>query len=111
MIKQYPHFLFVKTQGEAVQDPATGNWVEQPASWVQHTVCREEPNGKGTLINGQDGRAIVFSSAVYMPKSASRIAEGSEVYVCEAADGNGIARVKGQVLKFEVGQLNCRLWL
>lgn len=111
MIKQYPHFLFVKTQGEALQDPATGNWVEQPASWVQHTECREEPNGKGTLINGQDGRAIVFSSAVYMPKSASRIVEGSEVYVGERVDGSEFRRSGGQVLKFEVGQLNCRLWL
>ncbi|MBV5348854.1 hypothetical protein JZU61_04260 [bacterium] len=110
MIKQYPHFLFVHVVSEAVQDDQ-GNWSDPSDKWVLHSICREETNGKGSLINGVDGKAITFSSNVFMPKTAQKIKDGTEVLVSETNDPAGTVRIKGQSLKFDVGQLNCRLWV
>lgn len=110
-MKQYPHFLFVHVVADSVQDQQTGNWTESVNSWVKHSICREETNGKGQTVNGPDGKAIVFSSTVYMPKSAATIKEGTEALVSETESINGAIRIKGQVLKFSPGQLNCRLWI
>lgn len=110
MIKQYPHFLFVHVVSEATQD-GDGNWTTATDSWVLHSICREETNGKGSVINGTDGKAIVFSSTVFMPYSWSKISENTEVLVSETNNPEGTVRIKGQVLKFDTGQLHRRLWL
>ena len=110
-MKQYPHYLYVKVLGgESVQD-ADGNWVSQPDQLMLHSVCREETNGKGQMINGADGKSIVFSSVIYLPKSAARLKEGTEISVYEGIDATGVCRIRKQVLKFDVGQLGCRLWV
>lgn len=110
MLKQYPHYLFKKVVVESGQD-ADGNWTDQSESWVLHSECREETNGKGQTVNGPDGRAVVYSSTVYMPKSGVAIAEGTEVLVSETNSESGVCRIKGRVLKFSNGQLNTRLWV
>lgn len=110
MIKQYPHYLFKHVVTESTQN-ADGSWSQSTDSWVLHSECREETNGKGQQINGNDGRAVVYSSTVYMPKSSSRIAEGTEILVSETNSSNGICRIKGRVLKYSEGQLSCRLWV
>ena len=108
-MNQYPHFLFVKQVSESTQD-ASGNWSNAYESWVLHSVCREQSNGKGSVINGQDGKTIVFSSLVHLPLSAEKIKENTEVLVSET-DDLGTVRIKGQALKYDVGQLHHRLWL
>lgn len=120
-MKQYPHFLFIHSILENTQDD-NGNWIEPVVEvqdpsvelapeWLLHSICREETNGKGAAINGVDGTALVFSSTIYLPKSAARIKEGTIVLVNEAQENNGFVRIQKPVLKFEVGQLNCRIWL
>lgn len=110
MIKQYPHFLFVKQVTESTQD-GSGNWSTANESWVLHSFCREQSNGKGNVVNGQDGKAIVFASLIHLPNTAVRLKEETEVLVSESSDISGVTRIKGQVLKFDVGQLHNRLWL
>lgn len=110
MIQQYPHFLFVKSVSESIQDE-NGNWSESTEQWVLRSVCREQTNGKGSLINGQDGKSIVFASIVHLPLSAERIIEGTLVKVCAANDADAVGRIEKQILKFDVGQLHCRLWV
>lgn len=117
MVTQYPHFLYFKQLGgESVQD-ANGNWSTSNPTWALHSACREETNGAGRQINGVDGKARVFSSAVYMPKDTVRIPEGTEILVSESeleyevGKEQGPIRVKGVNLKFAPGQLNCRLWV
>jgi hypothetical protein len=109
-VKQYPYYLFKHVVTTSTQD-GDGNWSTATDSWVLHSVCREETNGKGSLIRGVDGQAIVFGSTIYMPKSAAKLAEGTEILVSESNDSNGVCRIKGEVLKFDVGQLSCRLWV
>lgn len=109
-MSQYPHFLFVKQVVEATQD-VDGNWSNSSESWGLHSVCRDQSNGKGTVINGQDGKAIVFSSVIHLPLESSRISENTEVLVSETNNPIGTIRIKGQVLKYDVGQLHNRLWL
>lgn len=111
MVKQYPHFLFVLTPGGTSVQDDEGNWITSQATWKMHSVCREETNGKGQQIIGTDGKAIVYSSTVYLPKSAGSIAEGTEIFVSSENSENGPKRVKGTCLKFDVGQLSSRLWL
>lgn len=112
MVEQYPHYLFVFVPGgDSVLDEDTGNWVDSPGEWIFHSRCREETNGKGLQINGVDGKLRVFSSTVYMPKSAGSLSEGTEVLVSSTKDENGPRRVQGTCMKFDRGQLNTRLWV
>jgi hypothetical protein len=109
-MNQYPHFLFMKKVAESTQDDS-GNWSTESESWVLHSICREQTNGKGSLVNGQDGKAIVFSSLIHLPLTAIRLSEGTEVLVSETDISTGTTRIKGQILKYDVGQLHNRLWL
>lgn len=110
MITQYPHFLFVKSVTESVKDE-NGNWSDASEQWVLHSMCREQSNGKGRMINGADGKAILFASVVHMPLETVKIIEGTEIKVGNSEDPEAIGRITGQVLKFDVGQLHCRLWV
>lgn len=109
-IKQYPHFLFVHQVSESYKDD-DGNWTEPGESIVLHSMCREEPNGKGSTVNLADGKAKVFSSNVFLPKGVDRIADGSEIIICDTNDITGNIRIKGTVLRFTAGQLNAKLWV
>lgn len=113
MITQYPHYLYMREVSEGTQDNS-GNWVNNggsPSGWVLHSMCREETNGKGSTINGTDGKAVVYSSTVYIPRGAGEIKEGTEVVVSQFNDPEDGVRIKGQILKFDKGQLNNRLWV
>ena len=110
-MKQYPHFLYVKTVTDSERDSMTGNWSDSTESWVLHSICREEPNGKGTVIKSIDGNSIQIASTVYMPKGVEPVAANSEVMVTETESDDGVQRVSGKVLRFNAGQLNCRLWV
>lgn len=113
MITQYPHYLYRREVSEVTQDNS-GNWVNNggdPSVWVLHSMCREETNGKGSTINGTDGKAVVYSSTVYIPRAAGEIKEGTEVVVSKSNDPTVGIRIKGQILKFDKGQLNNRLWV
>ena len=108
-MKQYPHFLFVKVVTESTQDDS-GNWSTASENWVLHSVCREQTNGKGSLVNSQDGKAIVFTSLIHLPLASGFISEGSEVLVSNTESENNV-RIQKQVLKYDSGQLHDRLWL
>lgn len=107
---QYPHFLFVKVVPAASQD-AEGNFSFGGESWVFHSFCREQTNGKGSAITGADGKAIVFSSVIHLPVMAGRIMEGTEVKVTEGVEETDFVRIKGQALKFDKGRLHNRVWV
>lgn len=107
---QYPHFLFKLVPGTSTKGE-DGDWTASPESWVLHSECREETNGKGSQINTADGKAIIFSSTIYVPAGVSGIPEGVEVLVNEANDRQGLTRVQGRVLKCDVRRLNGRLWV
>lgn len=108
--KQYPHFLFAHITPESSKNE-DGSWWTPEAAWVLVSVCREETNGAGRTIIGVDGKAIVYSSSIYLPKGVQRIAEGTEILVSETNDVDGICRIKGSLLKHDVGQLHGRLWV
>jgi hypothetical protein len=113
MVQQYPHYLYILSVPSATQD-ANGNWInnnQDSSSWTYHSVCREETNGKGSTINGADGKAVVYSSSVYLPKSAGDIKEGTIVVVSQFNDPTDGVRIKGAALKFDRGQLSKRLWV
>lgn len=111
MVEQYPHYLFIKCQGSESTQDADGGWTNSEPSWSFLSKCREETNGAGRQINGVDGKAIVFSSTVYMPKGTEKIVEGTEILVTSEDCENGPKRVQGVVLKFSPGQLSTRLWV
>lgn len=111
MVKQYGHFLFkMVLGGDAVQDD-DGTWVTPSPTWVFHSPCREETNGRGNVIQGADGQALVFSSIVLLPKGAVKIQEGTKVRVTEIKDPEGTLRVEKQVMKCDISQMHGRIWL
>lgn len=110
MIKQYPHFLFVITQEhESVQDEH-GDWSEETSSLHYVSTCREETNGRGSELRLGSGKYYKYSSLIQLPKGAESVSEGATVIVANDAEGLNI-RIKGTVLKFDSGQLHCRMWI
>jgi hypothetical protein len=110
MVVQYPHYLFVvKSDEESVQDE-NGNWIEELTSTVFVTKCREETNGRGNELQVGNGLFHKYSSLIQMPKGAQRVTEGTTVFVANDAECTDI-RMKGTVLKFDSGQLHCRMWI
>lgn len=122
---QYPHFLYVRqSDAEAVQD-ANGSWTTTGASWKLWASCREETNGKGTQIQAANGRFITFASLIQLPAGTTRVAEGVEVAAAgreltpdeltdetlQDAKAEGVVRIIGECLKFDIGRLHCRLWV
>ncbi|MDR1348317.1 MAG: hypothetical protein LBJ63_07850 [Prevotellaceae bacterium] len=125
-IYQYPQYLYALKNGEAIQDPITGNWETTSSVWELKGVCREETNGKGHTIVNSGGETIVFSSLIQIPKGTPRINEGAEILVIrekvdtqELLDNDFIAREKisglivtnGKCMKYDFGRLHCRLWI
>lgn len=109
-MQQYPHFLFVRSLGISTQND-DGSWTAGTDRWVFHSICREQTNGKGSLINTTDGRSILYSSVIHLPIQAGRIVEGTEVLVTEGENETDQKRVGGMALKFDAGQLHNRLWV
>lgn len=123
---QYPQYLYVlNSDKEAVQQP-NGSWSTPATGWELKAACREETNGKGNTIQVADGKTLVFSSLVQLPKGTARINEGTEVLVTreevepskllipgfiETAKISGLVIAKGVCEKYDFGRLHCRLWI
>lgn len=110
---QYPQYVYCKSTGEATQGP-NGSWVGDSPGWVLTGICREETNGKGTSIQTADGRFLVFSSLIFLPRGSAKIQEGSEVLVLKekaVVVKEDDAIIKGTCLKFDDGRLHCRMWV
>lgn len=115
-IIQYPHYLFVDLGGEALQT-AEGDWAVsgQSAPLRLLSVCREETAGRGGQGSGVEIRSSggVYhqtSALIQLPTSCPNVTEGTLVVVSDDAEGRSI-RIEGVVLKFDRGQLHCRLWV
>lgn len=123
---QYPHFLYKRTSGEAVQN-ANGSWAtDNAAAYELCGACREETNGKGNKVQAANGVFREFSSLVQIPVGVTPIPEGTEIVVTtveadtemlesedfvEIAKAEGIVRISGECLKFDEGRLHNRLWV
>jgi hypothetical protein len=123
---QYPHFLYKRTSGQAVQN-ANGSWVTEGAgAFTLCGACREETNGKGNKVQAANGVFREFSALVQIPVGVERIPEGTEIVVTtveveaaqllsedfvESAKAEGIVRISGECLKFDEGRLHSRLWV
>ncbi len=109
MVEQYPHFLIVLGTGDSTQDN-TGSWVENPVTSKFLSKCREETNGKGAEVATAGGVFRKYTSLVFLPSSCPSVKEGEEVLIANDVEGED-TRIRGTVLKFDKGQLHCRLWL
>ncbi|OQA66934.1 MAG: hypothetical protein BWY38_01644 [Ignavibacteria bacterium ADurb.Bin266] len=109
MINQYPHYLFIVSGGESSQDE-NGNWNDSSVTSTLLSICREETNGRGTMIQVAGGTFYTFSSLIQLPRDCPKVEEGTSIFVADNKDGSGI-RVKGTVLKFDKGQLHNRIWV
>lgn len=111
MIKQYPHKLYLEAlpATNSTQD-GDGNYDAQSSTPTLLGDCREETDGRGREIQGIDGKSYRYSSVIYLPKSAQDLRFGDVVFVRDAVTST-TNRIKGNVLKFDRGQLHCRIWL
>ncbi len=110
MVKNRPHILkykTVSTSSEPYQDD-DGNWVIPENSEFENVVkCRAEPNGTGRVIAGEDGKSIVYSYTIYLPKDIKSLNYGQKVDVLLNDD----IIASGTVMMFSRGQMNSRIWI
>lgn len=122
MVEQYLHYLYVERSTGAYR-LANGDFHPGVIEWHLHSRCREETNGEGEEIQLADMTSRKFSSLVQLPKGTAYIPDGNRVLVSNIPlddlrtetikewTRNGTIRIVGDVLKFDIGQLHCRLWL
>lgn len=110
MVTQYPHYLFVVNPTGAATQGENGEWITPATEKVLVGACREETNGRGSQINAADGTFVTFQSLIQLPVGTTPVAVGSKVFVTNDAAGLDV-RVSGVCMKFDVGQLHCRLWV
>ncbi len=123
--RQYYQYLYALSNGEATLT-ANGSWESNGRTWELKAACREETNGKGTAIQTTDGRTLVFSSLIQLPKGTPRIDEGTEVIVTTeevdvtqladkdfiaASKASGLVVATGTCEKYDAGRLHCRMWI
>jgi len=123
---QYPQFLYALQTGEAIQNQDTGSWETGNQAWKLKGICREETNGKGSVIHTTNGNSIVFSSLIQIPPGTERINEGVDIIVTREeiepeellsddfvknAKITGLVIANGNCLKYDYGRLHCRLWI
>lgn len=122
---QYPQYLYALVVEDAKQT-SNGSWEGAEPTYKLVAACREETNGKGSTINTADGKALIFSSLVQLPKGSPRIDEGVEVVIArtqqnaeDLAKPDYIADAKrsGDIVatgvnqKFDLGRLHSRMWI
>jgi len=90
---QYPHVLQVKnSQGQ----------------WEDFSICRDQPNDKGAVIQVGEGTFYQFRSIVFMAVGVENLLTGQDVRVI---DINGKTRLDTEVRRFSSDNLHCRLWV
>lgn len=108
-VKQYPHYLFVETPGDSVQDE-NGDYGDAE---IQRTLigrCREESDGRGQEYDVGGGKYIKSTSVIQCPKSCPAIAKGTGIIVANDEECSDI-RVSGIVLNCDASQLHTRIWV
>jgi len=106
---QYPHFLFAIKSNTSRQDE-NGNWIATENKNILIGKCREETNGRGSEIQVGGGLFHRFESLIQLPKGSPKVEVGSTIFVSNNKNGSDF-RIKGEVLKFDSGQLHSRLWV
>lgn len=108
-VRQYPHYLFEKVTTESYQNE-DGDFVAGSERLEFVSMCREETNGKGSVVTLANGRQITFGALIQCPKGSKKIQEGA--IICVSDDKNGdVVRCKGECLKSDCGQFHTRHWL
>lgn len=109
MVVQYPHFLFTQNIS-SIQDE-NGNWIQSIDEPTMISICRDEPNSKGSVINGVDGKSFVYSSIIYLPLSSPDFEVGTEITICKENSIISNIRIKMPIVQFSKGQMNKRIWV
>ena len=94
-IEKYPHFLFTE------DGSGTATYV---------CKCREETYGWSPDATYQVTLFGKRSSLIQIPYGEQKIPEDTIVFVTNDEAGTDV-RVKGNVLKYDTGQLHNRLWI
>ena len=110
MFSQYPHILYkLDASGDSTQD-ADGNFTAQTMTPSMVSLCREKTDGHGKELMGTDVKLHVYTSVIFLPVSCPDLLYGTIVYVRDSETATA-DRIRGPVLKFDRGQMHCRLWL
>jgi len=69
-----------------------------------------EAAGRGQEIETAGGVFRRFTSLIQLPRGTQRVADGTHVVITNDPAGSEV-RIRGEVLKFDAGQLHARLWI
>lgn len=109
MVRQYPHFLFLETAPDSVQDE-NGDFQDVEAQRIFISMCREETDGKGSRTQVAGGDYTTAGALVQLPLTCPKIDNGAMVVIANDKDCLDV-RIGGLVKNFSIGQLHSRLWL
>jgi len=111
MVKQYPHLLYgiPAAAADSSQDNS-GNWTADTSASNKLSVCREVTDGKGRELQGADGKMHKYTSIIFTPRTCPDVPFGMVIYVRDTENSTA-DRIRGSVLKFDRGQLHCRIWV
>ncbi|RZJ88732.1 MAG: hypothetical protein EOO20_12840 [Chryseobacterium sp.] len=100
--------LTVSYQTGSAEKDENGDWTGGSNQiQVNYPKCREQPNSKGSYVDGPDGKKIEFSSLVFVNGKIENVPVGS---VIEVFDGTK-SILNGTVLKFSSNVYHSRIWV
>ena len=106
MVVQYPHTLTYtsKPTSDAYLD-ASGFWV-YPSVTTSTVECRAEPNTSAKLVSTPSGDMVNYDFTIYIAEKDLSIPFDSMVTLSLPQ-----RTVTTKVKRFEVGQINARIWI
>ena len=107
MVKRYPYELWVQVTGPSTRN---GDGITLPgqSAWVKRSLCRDETNNSGELVNLEDGTSYRYNALIQLPKGCPPVPKGASI---EVRESDGQVRVKGKAKRFSPDQLHARLWV
>lgn len=111
MVDLRPHTLRYAVIGDGYQDPVNGDWVTGITTWSEPIKCRYQANSKALEIElpSGDGKVRKYAYEVFLDLDNTRdYLLGQHI---KLFDDRGVMVAQKQVLGFDIGQLNMRIWV
>lgn len=105
MVTQYPHILVFTTSSTSPTLNSDGVW-EFGTTTSTTIECRAEANSKGVTVSTASGDSIQFDYIVFT-KSRNELKFDTECQLTLSPTRT----IKAKVKRFELGQLNARIWI
>ena len=109
MVSFRPHILKYETITSVGQTDDNGDYVQGSADYTGEIPCRAVQNGSANNVVFLGGVSKQYSYMIYLNKDCRNFSIGEKVRVFDKVDSTLL--FEKEVLSFERGQLDAKIWV